>query len=197
VAINRRGGPPIYHTCATLETSHRFPHHINLHLASRGQAPAVNLKGNERREGTLSQGRIMKNLRILIVDDHEVVRRGLLALLGTQAGWEVVGEAANGPEAVRKVAQVKPDVVVMDITMPVMSGLDATRLIMETAPQTKVLIFTMHDSEQMMQTALGAGARGYVLKSKAASDLIAAIRALSKDETPLMSRTAGHTPKIV
>ncbi len=139
----------------------------------------------------------MKNLRILIVDDHEVVRRGLLALLGTQAGWEVVGEAANGPDAVKRVAEAKPDVVVMDITMPVMSGLDATRLIMETAPQTKILIFTMHDSEQMMQTALGAGARGYVLKSKAASDLIAAIRALSKDESPLMPRTAGHTPKIV
>jgi len=139
----------------------------------------------------------MKNLRILIVDDHEVVRRGLHALLGTQAGWEVVDEAASGPDAVKKVNQIKPDVVIMDITMPVMSGLDATRLIMETAPQTKVLIFTMHDSEQMMQTALEAGARGYVLKSNAASDLIAAVRALSRDEAPPMSRTAKHTPRIV
>jgi len=139
----------------------------------------------------------MKNLRILIVDDHEVVRRGLLALLGTQAGWEVVGEATSGPDAVKKVAQINPDVVIMDITMPVMSGLDATRLIMETSPQTKVLIFTMHDSEQMMQTALEAGARGYVLKSNAASDLIAAIRALSKGESPLVSRTAKQPPKIV
>ena len=139
----------------------------------------------------------MKNLRILIVDDHEVVRRGLLALLGTQAGWEVVGEAGNGPDAVKKVNQMKPDVVIMDITMPVMSGLDATRLIMETAPQTKVLIFTMHDSEQMKQSALEAGARGYVLKSNAASELIGAVRALSKDETPLLSRTARNTPKIV
>jgi DNA-binding NarL/FixJ family response regulator len=139
----------------------------------------------------------MKNLRILVVDDHEVVRRGLLALLGTQAGWEVVGEAANGPDAVKKVAQTMPDVVIMDITMPVMSGLDATRLIMETVPQTKVLIFTMHDSDQMMQTALEAGARGYVLKSNAASDLIAAIRALAKGESPPMYRTAKHPPKIV
>jgi len=139
----------------------------------------------------------MKNLRILIVDDHEVVRRGLHALLGTQAGWEVVGEAANGPDAVKQVNQVRPDVVVMDITMPVMSGLDATRLIMETTPHTKVLIFTMHDSEQMMQSALEAGARGYVLKSHAAGDLIAAIRALSKDETPVMSRTARNKPKVV
>jgi DNA-binding NarL/FixJ family response regulator len=157
----------------------------------------VNLKGNERRECPLSQGRIMKNLRILIVDDHEVVRRGLVALLGTQAGWEVIGEADSGSDAVKKVAQIKPDVVVMDITMPVMSGLDATRLIMETVPQTKVLIFTMHDSEQMMQTALEAGARGYVLKSNATNDLIAAIRALSKDETPLISRTGKHIPKII
>jgi len=139
----------------------------------------------------------MKNLRILIVDDHEVVRRGLHALLGTQAGWEVVGEATNGPDAVKKVNQVAPDVVIMDITMPVMSGLDATRLIVDTAPRTKVLIFTMHDSEQMMQTALEAGARGYVLKSNAASDLITAIRALSKDETPVMSRAARQKPKIV
>ncbi len=139
----------------------------------------------------------MKNLRIVIVDDHEVVRRGLFALLGTQAGWEVVGEAATGSDAVKKVTQTKPDVVVMDITMPVMSGLDATRLITETAPHTKVLIFTMHDSEQMIQAAMEAGARGYVLKSNAANDLIAAVRALSKDETPLMSRTAKDTPKIV
>jgi DNA-binding NarL/FixJ family response regulator len=139
----------------------------------------------------------MKNLRILIVDDHEVVRRGLHALLGTQGGWEVVGEAGNGPDAVKKVNQIKPDVVVMDITMPVMSGLDATRLIMETAPQTKVLIFTMHDSEQMMQSALEAGARGYVLKSNAASDLIAAIRALSKDEVSFASRAAKRSTKVV
>jgi len=139
----------------------------------------------------------MKNLRILIVDDHEVVRRGLLALLATQAGWEVVGEATSGPDAVKKVAQTEPDVVVMDITMPVMSGLDATRLIMETAPKTKVLIFTMHDSEQMMQTALEAGARGYVLKSNAASELVAAIRALAKGESAAVSRSAKHPPKIV
>jgi len=139
----------------------------------------------------------MKSLRILIVDDHEVVRRGLLALIATQAGWEVVGEAVNGPEAVKKVNQIKPDVVIMDVTMPVMSGLDATRLIMETAPETKVLIFTMHDSDQMMQSALEAGARGYVLKSNAASDLMAAIRALAKDEVTFTPRTAKRTPKVV
>ena len=139
----------------------------------------------------------MKNLRIMIVDDHEVVRRGLHALLGTQAGWEVVGEAANGPEAVKKVNQIKPDVVIMDITMPVMSGLDATRLIMETAPQTKVLIFTMHDSEQMMQSALEAGARGYVLKSNPGNDLIAAVKALSVNETSFTLRAVKRPVKVI
>lgn len=125
----------------------------------------------------------MKNLSILIVDDHEVVRRGVHALLATQAGWEVVGEAANGVEAVRQVSQLNPDIVIMDLTMPEMSGLDATRLIKETAPQTKVLIFTMHDSEQMLQTAIEAGAQGYVLKSDAGNSLVAAIKAVSQHET--------------
>ena len=134
---------------------------------------------------------------ILIADDHEVARRGIRTVLKSYPSLEVVGEAASGSDAVKKVAQVKPDVVVMDITMPVMSGLDATRLIMETAPRTKVLIFTMHDSEQMIQTALEAGARGYVLKSNAASDLIAAIRALSKDEISFTSRAAKRPPKVI
>jgi DNA-binding NarL/FixJ family response regulator len=122
----------------------------------------------------------MKKLRILIADDHEVVRRGLHALLGSQVEWEVVGEAVDGRDAVEQVNQLKPEVVIMDITMPSMSGLEATRLVMETAPETKVLIFTMHDSEQMMQTALEVGAKGYVLKSNAGTDLIAAVKALSE-----------------
>ena len=100
----------------------------------------------------------MKNLRIMVVDDHEVVRHGLHNLLSTQAGWEIVGEAVDGAEAVRKVNQLKPDVVIMDISMRIMSGLDATRLIMEAVPETRVIIFTMHHSEQMMQAALKAGA---------------------------------------
>jgi DNA-binding NarL/FixJ family response regulator len=139
----------------------------------------------------------VQNLRILIVDDHAVVRRGLHALLRTQAGWEVVGEAANGPDAVKKVNQIKPDVVVMDITMPVMNGLDATRLIMETTPQTKVLIFTMHDSEELVQSAVEVGARGYVLKSNGSSDLIAAIRALSRDEISFTSRASKRPPEVI
>jgi DNA-binding NarL/FixJ family response regulator len=93
--------------------------------------------------------------------------------------WDVIGEAVDGPDAVERVNELKPEVVIMDISMPRMSGLEATRLIMETAPETKVLIFTMHDSEHMMQIALDVGAKGYVLKSNAGTDLIAAVRALS------------------
>jgi DNA-binding NarL/FixJ family response regulator len=137
----------------------------------------------------------MKQLSILLVDDHEVVRRGLRALLATQAGWEVVGEAVNGREAVEKVNQLKPDVVIMDITMPGINGFDATRLIMEAAPHTKVLIFTMHHSEQMVETALKVGARGYVLKSEAGSDLIAALNALSEKTTFIMPQAVRRLPR--
>jgi DNA-binding NarL/FixJ family response regulator len=125
----------------------------------------------------------MKNLRILIVDDHEVLRRGLHALLKTQLGWEVVGEAVDGWEAVGKASQLQPDVVILDIGMPRMNGLDATPLILAAAPQSEVLIYTMCCSEQIMQTALAAGARGYVLKSDEGRNLLAAVEALSKHST--------------
>ena len=125
----------------------------------------------------------MKNLRILIVDDHEVLRQGLHALLKTQAGWEVVGEALDGWEAVGKATQLQPDVVILDIGMPRMNGLDATPLILAAAPQSEVLIYTMCCSEQIMQTALAAGARGYVLKSDEGRNLLAAVEALSKHST--------------
>jgi len=125
----------------------------------------------------------MKNLRILIADDHEVLRRGLYALLETQAGWEVVGEAVDGREAVGKATQLKPDVVILDMNMPKMNGLDATPLILAAAPLSEVLIYTMYNSEPMVQAALAAGARGYVLKSDAGRDLLAAVEALSKHST--------------
>jgi DNA-binding NarL/FixJ family response regulator len=157
----------------------------------------VTVEYKDPRVFALSQERIVQNLRILIVDDHEIVRRGLHALLTAQAGWEVVGEAANGPDAVQQVVRLKPDVVIMDITMPVMSGLDATRRIKETAPQTKVLIFTMHDSELMMQSALEAGAQGYALKSDPASGLVGAVKALCQQETFVTPQASKRFPKVV
>ena len=122
----------------------------------------------------------MKNLRILVVDDHDLVRQGVRTLLRSQAGWEVVGEAVNGKEAVKKAMQLQPDVVILDIGMPEMNGLEAAPLILQAAPQSAVLIHTMHDSELLAQTALKAGARGYVLKSAGGRDLLAAVEALSQ-----------------
>jgi DNA-binding NarL/FixJ family response regulator len=116
--------------------------------------------------------------RILVADDHEVVRRGLCALLRAQQDWDVCGEAANGREAVDKAVTLKPEVVILDIGMPSLNGLDATRQILRAVPQTKVLILTLHDSDQVVQEVLNAGARGFLLKSDAARDLVAAVEAL-------------------
>ena len=119
-------------------------------------------------------------LRILVVDDHPVVRRGLKNLLGAHPGWEVIDEAGDGMEAVHKSGQLAPDVVVLDISMPRMSGLEACRLIRRNTPRSEVLIVTQHDSPQMMQEAGDAGARGYVVKSDLARDLVRAVEATSE-----------------
>ena len=121
----------------------------------------------------------MKLVRILLADDHEVVRRGLRALLEAQEGWEVVGEAVTGREAVEKANKLKPDVVVMDISMPDLNGLEATRQIRKAVPQTEVLILTIHESEQFVREILDTGARGYVLKTDSERDLATAVTALS------------------
>jgi len=119
-------------------------------------------------------------LRILIVDDHEVVRRGLRALIESHPGWEVCGEAMTGREGVEKTKKLRPEVVVMDIAMPELNGLEATRQIMKAAPRTGVLILTVHESEQLVHEVLEAGAQGYVLKSAAGRDLVSAIEALGQ-----------------
>jgi len=119
-------------------------------------------------------------LRILVVDDHPIVRRGLKTLLGGQPGWEVVDEAVDGVDAVDKSVRLSPDLVVLDLSMPNMGGLEACRLILKTAPQCEILIVTQHDSPQMMREAGAAGARGYVVKSNIASDLIKAVEATSQ-----------------
>jgi len=121
-------------------------------------------------------------VRILVVDDHPVVRRGLKSLLGSHSGWEVIDEASDGAEAVDKSGQLIPDVVVLDISMPKMSGLEACRLIRKNTPASEVLIVTQHDSPQMMREAGAAGARGYVVKSNIGRDLIRAVQATSEHQ---------------
>src|SRR5580658_5668752 len=121
-------------------------------------------------------------VRILLVDDHPIVRQGLRTLLEGRPGWEVVGEASDGLEALDKVDSLLPDVVVLDVTMPRMNGLEACRLIQEKRGDSglEVLFVTQHDSPQMMREALDAGARGYVVKSNAARDLLEAVEAVSQ-----------------
>jgi DNA-binding NarL/FixJ family response regulator len=132
----------------------------------------------------------MSVLRILIADDHEVARRGIRALLENHPGWQVVAEAANGREAVNYAVQLKPDVALLDVGMPSLNGLDATRQILAAAPATRVLILTMHDSEQVVREVLAAGARGFLLKSDAGRDLISAVEALQFRRTFFTTKVA-------
>jgi DNA-binding NarL/FixJ family response regulator len=129
--------------------------------------------------------------RIVIADDHEVVRKGLIALLQAQPDWEVIGEAADGREAVEKAQKLKPDVAILDIGMPSLNGLEATRQILKSNPHAKVLILTLHDSDQVVREVLNAGARGFLLKSDAARDLVAAVEALRRDKTYFTSKVAS------
>jgi len=130
-----------------------------------------------------------KRLRILIADDHELVRHGIRGILRARRTWKVVGEAVDGREAVLKAQNLRPDLAVLDITMPHVDGLEATRQILQAAPDAKVVILTMHESDQMVRRVLEAGARGYVLKSDLATSLVKAIEQVSRGKLFL-------TPKV-
>jgi DNA-binding NarL/FixJ family response regulator len=126
--------------------------------------------------------------RILLVDDHEIIRKGLRSVLETRKDWEIVGEADTGREAVKQVEKLRPDVVVMDISMPELNGLEAVRQIVKIAPRTEVLVLTMHESEDLVREVLEAGARGYLLKSDASRQLVSAIDALRVHKPFLTSK---------
>ena len=117
--------------------------------------------------------------RILIADDHEVVRSGLRMILESQPGWIVVGEAGDGKEAISKTVETKPDIVILDYSLPMVNGIEATRQIRLRVPKAEVLIFTMHESEALIRDVLQAGARGYLLKSDAKRFLISAVESVA------------------
>lgn len=124
----------------------------------------------------------MSKIRILLADDHAILRAGLVRLLGEEKDIEVVGEAENGREAVQKVQELHPDIVLMDIGMPVMNGMEATKQIKKRDVNVKVLVLTMHDNEEYLFQVLQAGAAGYVLKKAADSDLVNAIHVVSRGD---------------
>ena len=118
--------------------------------------------------------------RILVADDHKIVRRGLCSILESRSEWEVVGEADDGNQAVAEATRLKPDIVILDYAMPLLTGIEAARRIRQVCKTTEILMFTMHDSETLIREALRAGVRGYVLKSDADEHLTAAVESLSQ-----------------
>jgi DNA-binding NarL/FixJ family response regulator len=131
----------------------------------------------------------MKDLRILIADDHNLVRRGLKALIESRPGWQVCGEAHTGRDAAVKAEQMKPDVVILDISMPGLNGVEAARRIRKSSPNTEILILSVHYSDQLIRDILEAGARGYVMKSDSDRDLLVAVQAMA-DHKPFFTSKA-------
>jgi DNA-binding NarL/FixJ family response regulator len=132
----------------------------------------------------------MEALRLLIADDHEIVRKGLRSLLEAQPGWQVTAEACDGREAVEKAKSMKPDVTVLDISMPALNGLEAARQMIKNDARAKILILTMHESDPLIREVLDAGARGYVLKSDAGRDLVTAVNAVRSNKTFFTAKVA-------
>jgi DNA-binding NarL/FixJ family response regulator len=130
-------------------------------------------------------------LRILVADDHDVIKRGLRALLESKPHWTVVAQASNGREAVKQAEMHKPDVAVLDISMPELSGLEAARRIRKVTPETEILFLTVHNSAHMVQEALDAGGRGYVLKSDVGSDLLVAVETVLKHKAFISRGVSG------
>jgi DNA-binding NarL/FixJ family response regulator len=113
--------------------------------------------------------------RVLIVDDHAFIRRGIQSILNSSPGWHFCGEAENGIAAIRMAADLKPDVIIMDVSMPGLNGLEATRVIHEAHPDIKILLLTLHQSVEILRSAFRAGALGYLLKSEAEQELLRAL----------------------
>jgi len=130
----------------------------------------------------------VKTVRILLADDHKVVRHGTRALLSKIPEWEIIGEVDNGRDAVSLTQKLKPDVVILDIGMPQLNGLDATRQIKKISPETEVLVFTAHETDELVHDVFDSGASSYIMKTDAADHLIEAVQALSEHKHFFTSR---------
>jgi DNA-binding NarL/FixJ family response regulator len=139
-------------------------------------------------------------ITILTADDHPLIRDGLAAVLRVEGGLQVVAEAANGEEAIEAYARLHPDIVLMDLRMPVMDGLTATRAILADDPNARIIVLTTYDGDEDIHRALAAGARGYLLKDMMRTDLLGVIRAVHRGQrgipAPIAARLAEHTPRI-
>lgn len=133
--------------------------------------------------------------RIIVVDDHAVIRRGVQGILQAFPEWELCGEAENGQEAINLAESVKPEIIIMDVSMPGLNGLEATRIIHSILPDTKVLLLTLHSSSELVRSAFRAGARGYVLKSDAEHELVRALNVLAGDGTYVSPSIDQHLAK--
>ena len=139
-------------------------------------------------------------ITILTADDHPLIRDGLAAVLRAESGLQVVAEAANGEEAIEAYARLHPDIVLMDLRMPVMDGLTATRAILADDPNARIIVLTTYDGDEDIHRALAAGARGYLLKDMMRTELLGVIRAVHRGQrgipAPIAARLAEHTPRI-
>jgi DNA-binding NarL/FixJ family response regulator len=164
--------------------------HERLKLVRTQSDSTITVERKMRQTNILnSDGSYLRKLRILIADDHGLLRHGVRTILQARRGWKVVGEATNGREAVDKAIKLKPDVLVVDISMPELDGVEVTRQIRKALPEVKVLVLTMHESDQMVRQALNAGANGYLLKSDLPDYLPKAVKAIAENKSFL-------TPKI-
>jgi DNA-binding NarL/FixJ family response regulator len=158
---------------------------------NKGPSPVVPQRPSNATDDGLPQERSARPIRVLIADDHAFVRQGLRSLLGGYPGsFEICAEAASGLEAIEKARQMVPDVVIIDVSMPGLNGLETTRLLVKEIPRAQILILTMHESEQLIEELLNAGARGYLLKSDVARDLPVAIESLYKHRPFFSSKIA-------
>src|SRR5277367_522170 len=162
----------------------------HVHQASYAQRPASRTVDSSAQFPVTPLRLGMNTVKILVADDHDIIRRGLKQLLTSRPGWEVCGEAKTGREAVALVEQLKPEIVVMDISMPDLNGLEAARRIHKSFPKIGILILTLHFSDQLVRDIVEAGARAYIMKSDADRDLVSAVEALANRRTFFTARAA-------